>query len=103
MIIAQLRIGLAVIAAAALPPLGACANAPALDCNQIAEKAKEISQRETLKILSIVHVRETSRSDAETRCTGDATFAESDPAPVYLRLYEENGNTMVAYQVTPFP
>ena len=101
---AQLRIGFAAIAAAALPALSACAPSVAsLDCNEIATKAKEISQNEAIKIQTIANVRETSRNEAEARCTGDATLADGGTAPVYLRAYQENGNTMVAYQGTPFP
>jgi hypothetical protein len=100
---AQLRIGLAAIAVAALPALAACVNVSSLDCNEIATKAKEISQNQPIKIQSITNVREVSRNDAEARCTGDATLADGGTAPVYLRAYEENGNTMVAYQGTPFP
>ena len=100
---AQLRIGLAAIAVAALPALAACVNVSSLDCNEIANKAKEISQNQPIKIQNITNVREVSRNDAEARCTGDATLADGGTAPVYLRAYEENGNTMVAYQGTPFP
>lgn len=100
---AQLRIGLAAMAAAALPALSACVNVTSLDCNEIAQKAKEISQNQPIKIQNITNVRETARTPTDARCTGDATLADGGTAPVYLRAYEENGNTMVAYQGTPFP
>jgi hypothetical protein len=100
---AQLRTSLAVIAIAALPALSACVNVSSLDCNEIAQKAKDISQNQPIKIQNITNVRETSRTDSDARCTGDATLADGGTAPVYLRAYEENGNTMVAYQGTPFP
>jgi hypothetical protein len=99
----QLRIGLAVTTAAALAALAACVNVKSMDCNEIAQKAKEISQNQPIKIQNIANVRETSRTATEARCTGDATLADGGTAPVYLRAYEENGNTMVAYQGTPFP
>lgn len=100
--IAQLRPGLAAIAAAAA--LCACTPSVAsLDCNEIATKAKEISQNQPIKIQNITNVRETSRNDAEARCTGDAALADGGSGPVYMRAYQEGGNTMVAYQGTPFP
>jgi hypothetical protein len=99
----QLRTGLAVMALVALPSLSACVNVSSLDCNEIAQKAKEISQNQPIKIQNITNVRETARTAADARCTGDATLADGGTAPVYLRAYEENGNTMVAYQGTPFP
>ena len=103
--VAKLRTGLAAIAAAALAALSACTPSVAsLDCNEIATKAKDISQNQPIKIQDITNVRETSRNATEARCTGDATLADGGgTAPVYLRAYQENGNTMVAYQGTPFP
>ena len=98
-----LKAGLAAIAVAAVPALSACVNVSSLDCDEIAQKARELSQNQPIKIQNITNVRETSRNDAEARCTGDATLADGGTAPVYLRAYEENGNTMVAYQGTPFP
>ena len=104
MYISQLRIGLAAIAVAAVPMLSACTPSVAsMDCNEIATKAKEISQGQPIKIQNITNVRETSRNDAEARCTGDAVLADGTSAPVFLKAYQENGNTMVAYQGTPFP
>ncbi len=99
--ISYLKPGSALVALAAL--LSGCVNVASLDCNEIAEKAKEISQQQPIKIQSIANVRETSRTDTDARCTGEATLADGGGTqPVYLRAYDENGNTMVAYQGTPF-
>ena len=99
-----LRSGLALVALAAMPILAGCTpKVSSLDCNEIANRAKTISQDQPIKIQNIANVRETSRTDADARCTGDATLADGGTLPVYLRAYEENGNTMVAYQGTPFP
>ena len=99
----RLRAGLSLAILAALPALAGCVNVANLDCAEIAERAKVISQGQPVKIQTIANVRETSRTDSDARCTGDATLADGGTAPVYLRAYEENGNTMVAYQGTPFP
>jgi hypothetical protein len=96
----QLR---SLIALAALPALGGCVNVASLDCDEIANKAKEISQGQPLKIQSIANVRELSRNESDARCVGDATLADGGTAPVYLRAYNEGENVMVAYQGTPFP
>jgi hypothetical protein len=102
--IAQLRLGLAAIAAAAVPMISACTPSVAsLDCEEIATKAKEISQNQPIKIQNITNVRETSRNESEARCTGDAALADGGSGPVYMKAYQEGGNTMVAYQGTPFP
>ena len=99
-----LRSGLALLALAAMPILAGCTpKVSSLDCNEIANRAKAISQEQPIKIQNIANVRETSRTDADARCTGDATLADGGTLPVYLRAYEEGGNTMVAYQGTPFP
>jgi len=100
----HLRSGLALIALAAMPALSGCApQVSSLDCSEIATRAQVISQEQPIKIQSIANVRETSRTDNDARCTGDATLADGGTLPVYLRAYEEGGNTMVAYQGTPYP
>jgi hypothetical protein len=99
----QLRSGVALIALAALPALSGCVNVASLDCNEIAEKAKEISQNQPIKLQSVANVRELSRTDSDARCIGDATLADGGTAPIYLRAYEDGSNVMVAYQGTPFP
>lgn len=102
--IAHLKLGSALAALASLTMLAGCVNVASLDCDEIAERAKGISQDQPIKIQSIANVRETSRTENDARCTGEATLADGGgTAPVYLRAYEENGNTMVAYQGTPFP
>ena len=93
----------ALIALAAMPAISGCTpQVASLDCNEIANRAKQISQEQPIKIQSIANVRETSRNENDARCTGDATLADGGTLPVYLRAYEENGNTMVAYQGTPY-
>lgn len=100
----HLKLGAAAFAVAASLMVAGCVNVSSLDCNEIAERAKGISQEQPVKIESIANVRETSRTDTDARCTGDATLGNgAGTAPVYLRAYEENGNTIVAYQGTPFP
>ena len=100
----SLKLGSAAIAAAASLVVAGCVNVSSLDCNEIAERAKGISQEQPVKIESIANVREISRTDNDARCTGEATLANgAGTAPVYLRAYEEGGNTIVAYQGTPFP
>jgi hypothetical protein len=74
-----------------------------MDCAAIADQAKTISQGQPLKIQSIANAHETSRTATEARCEGNATMADGATGTIYLRAYEENGNTMVAYQGTPFP
>ena len=98
-----LRAGMTLVLLAAIPALAGCVRAGAMECSEIAERARVISQGQPVKIQTIANVRETSRTDSDARCTGDATLADGGTAPVYLRAYEENGNTMVAYQGTPFP
>lgn len=100
----SLRPALTLAVLLALPALSGCVRVANLDCNEIADRAKQISQQQPIKIQSIANVRETSRTDSDARCTGEATLADNGgTAPVYLRAYEENGNTIVAYQGTPFP
>ena len=85
-----------------LAALSGCTNVASLDCNEIAEQAKRISQNEPSKIQTIANVRETARSEGEAKCEGNATMSDGSTGTIYLRAYEENGNTMVAYQGTPF-
>jgi len=98
------RSGFALIVLAAMPALSGCTpQVSSLDCSEIATRAQAISQDKPIKIQSIANVRETSRTDNDARCTGDATLADGGTLPVYLRAYEEGGNTMVSYQGTPYP
>ena len=89
-------------AAVALSALSGCQNVASLNCSEIADHAKRISQNEAVKIQTIENVRETSRSENEAKCEGNATMSDGSTGTMYLRAYEENGNTMVAYQGTPF-
>jgi outer membrane lipoprotein SlyB len=90
------------VAALALAALSGCQNVSTLDCNEIAEHAKRISQNEAVKIQTVENVRETARAENEAKCEGNATMSDGSTGTLYLRAYEENGNTMVAYQGTPF-
>jgi hypothetical protein len=89
-------------AAAALAAMSGCVNVSSLDCSEIAEQAKRISQNEAVKIQTIADVRETARTGNDARCEGNATMSDGSTGTLYLRAYEENGNTMVAYQGTPY-
>lgn len=89
-------------AALALAALSGCTNVRSLDCNEIANEAKRISEQQPVKITNLADVRETSRTENEARCEGNATLSDGTTGTLYLRAYEENGNTMVAYQGTPF-
>jgi len=95
----QWRSGAAAIALAAL---GGCVNVSSLDCSEIANEAKRISQEQPVKIQALDNVRETARAEHEAKCEGNATMSDGSTGTLYLRAYEENGNTMVAYQGTPF-
>jgi hypothetical protein len=74
-----------------------------MDCGAILDQAKRISQGQPVKIQSVANVHEISRNDTDARCQGDATMSDNSTGTIYLRAYEENGNTIVAYQGTPFP
>jgi hypothetical protein len=102
--VTQLTFGAAFLALAAAPFLSACTpKVSGMDCTAILNEAKRLSQGQTLKIQSVENVHETSRNDTEARCEGNATMSDNSTGTLYLRAYEENGNTIVAYQGTPFP
>lgn len=96
-----IRLGL--IGLAALPALSGCGGIGHLDCNEIAERARRLSQDRPIRIESIANVRETARTETDVRCIGDVTLADGGTAPLYIRAYEENGHAEVAYQGVPFP
>ncbi len=101
--VSHLKMSAAFLALAAAPLLGGCTpKVSGMDCAAIAEQAKTISQNQTLKIQAIANPHETSRTPTEARCEGNATMSDGTTGTLYLRAYEENGNTMVAYQGTPF-
>jgi hypothetical protein len=95
------RLGL--IALAALPALSGCGGLARLDCSELAERARRMSQDRPIRFESIANVRETARSETELRCIGDVTLADGGTAPLYIRAHEENGNVDIAYQGMPFP
>jgi hypothetical protein len=90
-------------AAIAFAALSGCTSVASLDCNEVADEAKRISQNEVVKIQTIADVHETARTENDARCEGNATMSDGSTGTLYLRAYKEGGNTMVAYQGTPFP
>ena len=102
--VSHLKLGSALLVLSAVPFLSACApKVSSLDCAAILDHAKQISQGQPVKIQSVANLHETSRNDTDARCEGNATMSDNSTGTIYLRAYEENGNTVVAYQGTPFP
>jgi len=102
--VSRLKLGSALLVLAAAPLFSGCTPKPAsMDCTAIAEQAKTISQGQPNKIQSVENAHETSRTPTEARCEGNATMSDGSTGTIYLRAYDDNGNTMVAYQGTPFP
>ena len=85
-------------AAAATIAVAACQRAADLSCDEIAQKAREISQRQEVKFNEIRDVREVSRTETERRCTGNGVTTTGQTIPLQMRGYEENGNQLVAYE-----
>lgn len=90
----------ALLAASAL--LSGCVNVSSLDCSEIADQAKRISESQPIQIRTVSNPQETSRTEGEARCTVTAELSDGRTTTVYLRAYEEGGNTMVAYQEVEF-
>jgi hypothetical protein len=102
--VSRLKLGSALLVLAAAPLLSGCTpKVSSLDCAAIAEQAKTISQGQPVKIQAIANAHETSRTPTDARCEGNGTLSDGSNATVYMRAYEDNGNTIVAYQGTPFP
>lgn len=98
----SLRLGGALSALALLAGCGG--GVAAASCDQIATEAKRISEGQSVKITEIRNLSEQSRSDRETRCTGEATLDNNATGPINLRAYySPEGNTMVEYSTEPFP
>lgn len=97
----RLRLGGAV---AAIALLGACTPSVAsLDCDEIAEQAKNAGEGQAIRLSEARNLREESRSEKEARCVGEATWSNNETSPVYVRAYEnENGSTMVEYRNMPY-
>ena len=90
-----------VIAAASL--LGACnPSVASLECPEIADEAKRISEGQQLKISEIRNVTQESRGEREARCTGEATWSNQEVSNVYLRAFASENGTMVEYRNQPF-
>jgi hypothetical protein len=97
------RIGAAASAIGAAALLAGCnPSVASLSCDRIAEEAKQTSQAQQYKINSITNVREVSRTEAEARCQGNASWSDNTTTDIYLRAYRDGGNTMVAYSATGF-
>ncbi len=73
-----------------------------LSCDRIADEAKQTSQSQQYKINSITNVREVSRTEAEARCQGNASWSDNTNTDIYMRAYRDGSNTMVAYSATSF-
>ena len=102
--VSQFKLGSALLVMAAVPFLSACTpKVSGMDCAAIVEEAKKISQGQTVKIQTVENAHETARTPTDARCEGNATMSDGSTGTIFLRAYEENGNTMVAYQGTPFP
>ena len=102
--VSHLKFGSALLVLAGAPLLSACTpKVSSMDCNAILDQAKHISEGQPVKIQSVANVHETSRTGTDARCEGNATMSDNSTGTIYLRAYEENGNTIVAYQGTPFP
>ena len=102
--VSHLKLGAALLVLAAAPFLAGCTpKVSGMDCAAIADQAKTLSQSQAVKIQSVENAHETSRTPTDARCEGNATMSDGSTGTIYLRAYEENGNTMVAYQGTPFP
>jgi hypothetical protein len=87
----------------AIVPLAGCGESiAALDCDEIASRAKRLSEEQEMKIKALANVSETSRTEHDVRCRADATWSDNATTPVYVRAYDEDENRMVAYQATPF-
>jgi hypothetical protein len=83
--------------------LGACEQSLAeLGCDEVAARARRLSEDQDMKIVALAKVTETSRTEHDVRCRADATWSDNATTPVYVRAYDEGENRMVAYQPTPF-
>lgn len=97
------RIGAAASAIGVAALLSACnPTVASLSCDRIAEEAKQTSQAQQFKINSITNVREVSRTEAEARCQGNASWSDNTTTDIYMRAYRDGENTMVAYSATSF-
>lgn len=88
---------------ATLPLLAACTPSVAsLSCDDIANQAKTISQNQAVKLNGITNAHQTTRTETEARCEGNAAWSDGSNSTVYLKAYRDGDNTMVAYQNQPF-
>ncbi len=83
--------------------LSGCDSVASMDCSQIADHAKQISADQPIQIRAISNPQEAGRTDSDARCTATAELSDGRTTTLYLRAYDDNGNTMVAYQETAFP
>jgi len=100
-IINRLRLGGALIAVGLL---AACSpSVSSLDCDEIADQAKQAGEGQAVRLSEARNLREEFRSEREARCVGEATWSDQSTSNVYLRAYSvENGSTMVEYRNMPY-
>jgi len=97
------RIGALASAVVAAGLIAGCnPSVASLSCDRMAEEAKQTSQSQQYKINSITNVREVSRTEAEARCQGNASWSDNTTTDIYIRAYRQGENTMVAYSATGF-
>ena len=87
---------------AAATSLSGCVNVSSMDCAEIADQAKRISESQPIQIRNVTNAQETSRNESEARCTATVELSDGRSTTVYPKAYEEGSNTMVAYQETQF-
>jgi hypothetical protein len=70
-----------------------------LDCDEVADLARKISQDQPVRIANYsMRAVETVRSPEELRCVSQAMFSDGEGSRIYLRAYREDGNLTVAFQ-----
>lgn len=99
----MIRVGGSVLSLFGAVALSGCDSVASMDCSQIAEHAKQISAAQPIQIRTVSNPQETGRSDSDARCTATAELSDGRTTTLYFRAYDDNGNTMVAYQETAFP
>lgn len=96
-------LALGALTLATAPLLTACMpSVSSMSCDDIATQAKTISQDQPVKINGITNVHQTTRTDTEARCEGNAAWSDNSSSTVYLKAYRDGSNTMVAYQNQPY-
>lgn len=91
-------------AAVACAILAACSpSVSSLDCEEIADQAKQAGEGQAIRPTELRNLREENRTEREARCVGEATWSDNSTSAVYVRAYSvENGSTMVEYRNQPY-